>query len=405
MNSLGYVNVEPSDETLDNQFLPNPQWLVTNVRTMMKLATSSSQPEIPFFESLMFTTATGIVETDNIQPLDVTTLTRQILETDSYLVDHIIGGLAVMLTIIGLLGNITSFLHFWKKRKKSPDLLYSIISVVDGLTSVITFPVITSLLSSRSPMLFKIPVFCISWPIIYSLLMRVSMVIVLLISVSRTFAIILPLKAKSLRNQFGKMAVGVIGYTIFLLIVDISFNATKLLQASYLKAISSCAIVPEDESYMSWSTMTSALRIYWFSIDLELILPCVVVFISFLVSAGSLLRRKPMQNNDEKKFRRVSITIALFTALFLVCYLPYFLLLATHIASTFRVIKVSKSIHRYGFLVATFLLPLLNSAANPCLYIMRMPRYRKWIGSAQWPESSSRVRETLRRLSDAFSAK
>ena len=134
MNSLGYVNVEPSDETLDNQFLPNPQWLVTNVRTMMKLATSSSQPEIPFFESLMFTTATGIVETDNIQPLDVTTLTRQILETDSYLVDHIIGGLAVMLTIIGLLGNITSFLHFWKKRKKSPDLLYSIISVVDGLT-------------------------------------------------------------------------------------------------------------------------------------------------------------------------------------------------------------------------------------------------------------------------------
>ncbi|XP_063683527.1 uncharacterized protein LOC134818046 [Bolinopsis microptera] len=415
MASLGHVNVNPSDETLDNQFLPNPHWLVTNARTMMKGATSSSPPELPFFENLMFTTGplkltNQTVETDNNLPLDVTDLTKQILETDSNLVDHIIGGLAVMLTIIGLLGNITSFLHFWKKRKKSPDLLYSIISVVDGLTSAITFPVITSLLSSRSPMLFKIHVFCISWPILYSLLMRVSMVVVLLISVSRTFAIILPLKAKSLRDQFGKMAVGVIGYTILLLIIDISFNATTLIQASYLKAISSCAIVPVDESYMSWTTMTSALRIYWLSIDLELILPCVVVFVSFLVSAGSLLTRKPMQNNDEKKFRRVSITIALFTALFLVCYLPYFMLLATHIVSTFRVIKVNKSIHRYGFLVATFLLPLLNSAANPCLYIMRMPRYRKWLGSAQWPESSSRVTETLWRkvrtgvkVSDAFS--
>ena len=313
-------------------------------------------------------------------------VTDQITDNDNNeLVDLTIGGISSLLIMIGVIGNIPFFFHFWKIRKKTiHDLLYMTISVLHGLTSAITFPVIVSLLNSRSPILFQIPTFCTSWPVLFSLLMRVSMVVVMLISCSRTVAIVLPLKAPRILEDYSKETVlGVLGYAALLLTIDVICFYTGVIHATYFEITSACDVIsPVVELTCEWSKVTPAFRAYWFIYQLELILPCVIVFASFLMSTSLLLRRKNVLEDDDKTFRKVSITIAIFTALFLVCYLPRFLLQVTYVVSMFHPIDVGKGLRRYLHLVPQFLLPLLNSAANPCIYYFRMPRYRKWLAKS-----------------------
>ena len=105
-------------------------------------------------------------------------------------IDHVIGAFAIFLMMIGVIGHILSIFYFWKRRRKTiHDFLYLVISVVDALTSAACFPVIVSLLNSRSEMLFNIVGICYSWPVTFYLLIRVSMLLVILVSVTRTVVI------------------------------------------------------------------------------------------------------------------------------------------------------------------------------------------------------------------------
>ena len=310
-------------------------------------------------------------------------VTDQITDNDNNdLVDLIVGGISSLLITIGVIGNIPFFCHFLKIRNKTiHDLLYMTISVLHGLTSAITFPVIVSLLNSRSPILFQIPTFCTSWPVLFSLLMRVSMVVVVLISVSRTVTILFPSKMPRILEDYSKKTLlGVLGYAALLATIDVVCLTKGVIQAKYFAITSACDVIsPAVELTCEWSKVTPAFWAYWFIYQLELILPCVIVFASFLVSTSLLLRRKNVLEDDEKTFKRVSITIALSTALFLVCYLPCFLLQVTYFVSMFHPIDAGKGFRHYLHLLSQFHLPLLNSAANPCLCLSRMPRYRKWL--------------------------
>ena len=149
-------------------------------------------------------------------------------------IDLFIGGLVILLTIFGVLGNLTSFLYFYRRRKKTiHDMLYSVISVVNCLTSASMFPFLVSLLSSRSPKLFQSPAVCISWPILYFILIRVSMVVVALISVSRT-VVIISSRGRDLMTHCRIMILGVVGYATLLLSLDVICLSTGLLEVRYL---------------------------------------------------------------------------------------------------------------------------------------------------------------------------
>merc|ERR1719326_1943281 len=122
-------------------------------------------------------------------------------------------------------------------------------------------------------------------------------------------------------------------------------------------------------------------------LQLELITPCLVVLVSCLITITSLLKKKQLQyshinSKNEEKFRNVSVTIAIYTTVFLICFLPCCILQSFYFSSMFKLVPGilrNKTFRSYGHLVAQFLLPLLNSAANPILYLLRMSLYRSWL--------------------------
>ena len=304
--------------------------------------------------------------------------------------DCFFGAFLILLTIIGLCGNITSFSYFWKRRKKTiHDFLYMLISAVDGLTSMTSLPVITSLLNFRAPSLFDTEVICKCWPIAFYLLIRVSMFLVIIVSVTRALAIVKPLTGKHAGVQPKYVIVGMIAYCLLLLTIDLVYvlsgRAENEKMIKFIKKASFCEILSAEkldlggpEVGLGWKT-----SLYLTLLHLELLLPCVVVFVSFLVSTISLLKRKTMKSEDEKNFRRISVTIAIFTALFLICYLPCFVLQMVYLINLFNVkvalLEQGSMFLQYGHLVIQFILPQLNTAVNPCLYFTRMPRFRKWL--------------------------
>ena len=297
-----------------------------------------------------------------------------------YVSDRLFGALIILLAIIGLMGNIVSFCYFWKRRHKTIyDFLYTTASKLDAVISIASLPVASSLLYSRTPYIFSSPVVCKSWPLVWETLHRISVLSVILISVFRTVSIVSPIKIRIRKMTTGiiLVSIAVITLTAQTLILTLSSQ----LRVEYVKYLSHCSIIlvslrvqGENTRKFSWNT-----KLYSIIVQSEWITRCLVVFVSFLVSSISLRKKKVMQNDDERRFRRASITIALFTALFLVTTLPSFMLQVTYFISMFHSFTVTRNFRRYAHLVSNVILPLFNSAANPWLYLWRMPQYRAWL--------------------------
>ena len=305
----------------------------------------------------------------------------QIEYTSVVQVDMTLGILAIILIIVALIGNASSMIYFWGKRKESNyDLLYFIISVLDLVASVFRAHMVISLFKTRSAALSRFPVICTGWYVVLSLLTRISKLVVVLISVLRCIAIVLPFTVKKFKPHSGRIKVGLLIYTSILLIAYISLILSNVIEVRFEKRAASCTLIPNSKLEWGKRVGSTAFQIYWFSSQLLLILPCLIVLISFLVSAIFLCRRKAVKSEDKRKFRRASITIALFTMIFLLCQLPSFMLQVTYLVSATQTLHFSINFSRYGYLMSEFFLPLLNSAANPCLYFLRMSKFRMWIG-------------------------
>ena len=143
---------------------------------------------------------------------------------------------------------------------------------------------------------------------------------------------------------------------------------------------------------------------------MEIALPSVAVFISFIYSIVAMKRRKfpPTSSVDnEKRLDQVSVTITLFTALFLACNFPFILSYVLHIMlsshfPSLRRISVSLTIKfrwfKYNSVLLFVVTPVfLNAALNPCLYLLRMPRYREQL-SVWFTTVGRRLSEALRKL-------
>ena len=123
----------------------------------------------------------------------------------------------------------------------------------------------------------------------------------------------------------------------------------------------------------------------------EVLIPSIIAFACFAVTTVSLARSSKTQiGSDEraKLFRISTITIAIFTGVFLTCNLPGFVEQVMYVTTGFqgaefqeKIIRNVRMWQRYGHFSSVFLLTLLNSALNPCLYLARMRQFRSWLSS------------------------
>ena len=136
---------------------------------------------------------------------------------------------------------------------------------------------------------------------------------------------------------------------------------------------------------------------------MDTVLISLIVFGGFLLSVAYLLRKRGTTPRSSRRgtdnaapetsairfrqnnaiFRRVSVTISIFTAVFLTCNLPMFCFyVLDNVIFWFNMDEAIldwPGIYWYGMLIGYVVMTALNSAINPCLYIARMAMFREYI--------------------------
>ncbi|XP_063690756.1 sphingosine 1-phosphate receptor 2-like [Bolinopsis microptera] len=293
--------------------------------------------------------------------------------TFNEITDIIIGGLLIFSIIVSLIGNIPAFLYFWSIRKKSLHFaLYTIVSAADVCTCVCAFPVVASLFNKRRPTLFNNYTFCGIWTLIFNFLQRFTMFMVLMISATRCIAVFAPFY--KINEKAAMLACACFG--AFIIVVDIAYVATAELSFLYWSPGAGSGVAPSVlPPGKSWTIYILLLLVIIFGISLA-------VFVSFVLSTVALLRRKEANTETARKFRGVTVTIALFTAVFLLNNLPLFTMqLLQSCIEWFELddfIQKVPVLFWYGFMTSQFFFTTLNTALNPCLYLVRMEKFRTW---------------------------
>ena len=291
-----------------------------------------------------------------------------VIETDQYrFYDGVLAVILCFCLLIGFPTNLLAFLHFRSSKKNLSTILYMAASFTDMCTSVVDFPLVISLFNKREPKLFAAMPFCKLWYYLSNFFFLLSMFIVTLLSTTRTISIYLPFY----RIKKSTVLVSLLIYSLYTAI----WSLLQLLPWSewyYAPGTSHC-----EGEY----TSKTARTIYNYHWTFLLLFPPVIVVISFLVSTTKLLQEKP-QGVRGLKNRQASITIAYFTAVFLVCNLPTFL-------NTLVYSIDPNGVHYwrdhffffYSWIISDIVFPDINAAVNPIIYIFRMEKFRMWMST------------------------
>ena len=136
-------------------------------------------------------------------------------EEEYRIYDTILAVTLSLCVLIGLPGNLLSFIYFYSaSRRDFSSLIYTIVSAVDSCTCVVHLPVMIALYNARKPGPFGNMTFCVTWIVAFDNVQLMSMFLVMLLSVSRTITLIL-LRFK-IERKF--LVAAFLAYTSFLLI-------------------------------------------------------------------------------------------------------------------------------------------------------------------------------------------
>ena len=283
--------------------------------------------------------------------------------------DKILGIVLILCGLIGTPGNILALKYFLSTgRRDLAAILYMVSCCCDFLISLVHYPTTIALFRDRAPGIFNHIGFCGFWNVFFFLLQKIAIFTVMLLSVSRTIAIVLPFyKVK----KFGVLCVLVI-YAISLLGIEVS-GAVLKARFIYLSVGPFCLLQP-DPDVVQRITIMLALHVG---------IPSVITFLSFVISAVQLSCQGSIRGSLQHK-REASNTIAIFTGCFIFCNLPYCLMLIlenvriqSHEPYPGPFLK-NEVLFWYAWPVSSVIFIVLNSAINPVLYYMRMSGFRKW---------------------------
>ena len=294
--------------------------------------------------------------------------------------DRILGSVHVFGIVIGLVGNTCAACYFWKRRQKSiHDLLYLSVTSVDIITVILSVPLAVSLLNDRQPMLFSYSVFCTGWKLLMLFTVRISMFLTMMICITRTLAMKYP--NRPIRRSWVK--VSVVGYAIYIVVMYAINFSQGWHYCEYSHSKASCTM--RLASLLNKHELAIAKYFGQFSASVELVLPSVVTFICFLISTHFLMTRPVLTNDGDRKFRRASITISIFTAVFLACNAPSFIYFIIFVSTKdYHDINIkieNRDFKYYGHIIILFFPIFLNTVLNPLLYLLRMKEYQRWVGN------------------------
>ena len=303
--------------------------------------------------------------------------------------DHSLGVILILSAAIGVPGNVLAGRFFSSRtRKDLVTSLYIVICIVDSLTCFVHLPSAIALLRGREPGAFNSHLFCVFWTIIYTILQKISIYLVLLLSVSRTIAIVRPFY----KIRGDAIMFSIVIYVMALLIIPAFQYGIVSLQGEYKYSW--------DGAYCYYNFRLK----FEHAINLILVgFPPIITFATFLISILKLhqsarvsaarqlscmsasSKRSSTPEAQELGRYRASKTIAIFTGIFLVCNVPLFVNLMHNMTTRFFGVEYpgiyfsTRFMFWYSWHIAKMESVVVNAALNPILYYTRMARFRAWV--------------------------
>ena len=309
--------------------------------------------------------------------------------------DCVIVMLMILAGSLALPANILAFKYFWSdKRRDIANTMYIAIAVIDVCISITYLPVAVSLLNGRDPMWFNSAAFCAFWSVFFGYHLEISMFLVMLLSVSRTLVIVFPFMVVSKNKVLGAFLI----YTAFNIAADFVGYHHGMTYVYGSDTAYCYEIEPSSTSLTTGAKLI--LKISNIKTTVQLGIPPIVIFISFVISTVKLMRPVRVFSGMQRNVsRRATKTVAMFTGIFLMCNLPYFV---CYMLETITVVAFSYPepffsgtfMFYYSWVIAKPFMIVLNAVCNPVLYFCRMPRFRLWI-----LELKNRVKSRARKIS------
>ena len=288
------------------------------------------------------------------------------------------GLFCVICFLIGTTGNITSFFYFLSKKKDLPNTVYMMVTITDTVISILILPVGISFLSNRDAgLIFHYNIPCAGWAFLWGLTIRLSIFFVLCLCVTRTYSLTRPFSQKKISHML--MVVLIYVLLQFAQWVGLTLHGAYY---SFSPLFASCSM------HLLESANNSTISLFLdITTIITFILPLFVVIGSCVITTVILHKTPeiPGQSEVQQKTRnRATITILLFSLLYLVCNTPLVIKIIVATYSNFtksmlidEVFKFDKQFY-FDNAITTLLLAA-NSAINPVLYFWRMPRVGPYI--------------------------
>ena len=301
-----------------------------------------------------------------------------ILESQYRVYDGLIAVAICISSLIGLPGNLVSFIYFIQTEKRNlSTLLYLTACSIDMFSNVIALPVAANLFNKRSPGWLANTAFCTLWYFLLLLLQQMSMFVVMLLSLSRAIVITVPFY--KIRKRLALLS------AVVYLIYHFIWNIAYFLQAEsyYSTAAALCQVYSESLFYTLFQANYTVCTL----------IPPVVVFLAFLTSMAKL-KKGNITEASQRRNHAASVTITYFAAIFLSCNCFTFLNCCLYTITMSYYKRYPGPIYEgnfmffYSWLLSELFCTILNAALNPLLYLWRMRDLRSWLGGVVHKRSS-----------------
>ena len=265
------------------------------------------------------------------------------------------------------------FRYFQRRRRNAAMSVYRIIALTDTMSCINVYPVISSFLTSRRPVLFQNFYFRQFWGLTWEPLPYYSVFLVLLISMLRTIGLLLPLRVISKRAVNISMAT----YAVFLFT---RFLVGILFFGSY-----------EYEYTSGYSYIHIRSKVYQFA---DLYMSMVLLMLPILPITGSaiiiliLIRCENSAARQQREVTRrkhyATVTVLIFTCVYMVCNIPVTISVLRLSLLTFSAgeTDILQPLHApvftifYKWCISFIILVQLNASVNPVIYFLRMRDFR-----------------------------
>ena len=304
----------------------------------------------------------------------------------------------IAFTLCGFIGNCFAF-GFFLGKTDLVSRLYQHINIIDIVICLGQVPVIQVLLTDRRPGMFNSQVFCGMWAVIYRSSTKLYAMAVLLLSFSRTIAIVYPF------YQIKKRPIFVALYVyIFYLAVHQAVKFGTGFSEMYSADVAYCYpyLLPDSETQKLTDFQSKLMTAEYILVSLETGLPIVLIVINFCVIVIKLLFTSKVSSTGGQQ-RKAAITIAIFTGVFLCCYLPlsiFFALYAYTSSNTSEDFSPSSGIFKHFFTfwyvwpLCECVLNALNAALDFTVFLTRVRYFRDFLFKSSSPAINTGVQST-----------